>query len=357
MDNENKLILELCKGKFANKQVLNELMKKRLDYPYILGQLLYNRVGAMAYIALKENRLLHGVNREFRNSLKAVYEYNFNKTESFISVLSSLKNICTNFRFPYAFLKGSYLVDIYDKGLRTSNDIDILINPNDITELADELKAVGFNQGNVRNETFIPASRAEIISSRMNRGETVPFVKEVNLPGMRFLEIDVNFSLGFRPGVDEQVVCDFLNRTQPMILNTISTLDKTDFLMHLCAHLYKEATVMSWVEMGRDISLYKYCDIYLFIHNFMNEEFATELIHRIADVGLDKECYYTLYNSRELFGIENKNLDKVLQDIQPEEISFMTQILEPQTGKMYSHSMSYRDWVFCSDRKGKLYET
>lgn len=357
MDKENKLILELCKGKFANKEVLNELIKKKLDYPYILGQLLYNRVGAMAYIALKENRLLHSVNREFRNSLKAIFEYNFNKTESFISALSSLKNICTNFRFPYAFLKGSYLVDLYDKGLRTSNDIDILIDPQNITELTNKLKMAGFQQGNIRNEEFVRASRTEIISSRMNRGETVPFVKEVNLPCMKHLEIDVNFSLGFRPGMDESVVRDFLDRTQPLIINSISTLNKVDFLMHLCAHLYKEATVMSWVEMGRDISLYKYCDIYLFIHNFMNEGFATELIERIGDIGLDKECYYALYNSRDLFEIENKNLDKVLQNIQPADISFMTQILEPQTGKMYSHSMSCRDWVFCSDRKGKLYET
>lgn len=357
MNKENKLILELCKGKFANKETLNELMKKNLDYPYVLGQLMYNRVGAMAYIALKENQLLHGVNREFRNSLKAVYGYNFNKTESFVSALSSLKNICKNFRFPYAFLKGSYLVDIYDKGLRTSNDIDILINPKDITELAAELKAVGFNQGNIRNETFIPASRTEIISSRMNRGETVPFVKEVNLPGLKFLEIDVNFSLGFRPGVDEQVVCDFLKRTQPMILNTIATLDKTDFLMHLCAHLYKEATVMSWVEMGRDISLYKYCDIYLFLHKFMDDEFAKELIQRVKDVGLSKECYYALNYAKKLFEIDDAALDMLLKGIQPTDLSFMTQVLEPQTGKVYSYNMEYKDWVFCSDRKGKLYET
>lgn len=357
MNKENKLILELCKGKFANKEVLNELMKEKLDYPYILGQLLYNRVGAIAYITLKKNQLLHSVNREFRNSLKSIYEYNFNKTDSFINSLTLLKNICANFQFPYAFLKGSYLVNIYDKGLRTSNDIDILINPKNITELTDKLKVAGFEQGNVRNEEFVRASRTEIISSRMNRGETVPFEKEVNLPSMKYLEIDVNFSLGFRPGMDDSIVSDFLDRTQPLILNSISTLNRTDFLMHLCAHLYKEATVMSWVEMSRDISLYKYCDIYLFVHNFMNEEFATELIQRIEDVGMAKECYYALYNSRELFGIQNKNLDKVLQDIQPVDISFMTQVLEPQTGKVYSYDMGYRDWVFCSDRKGKLYET
>lgn len=357
MNNENKFILELCKFKYADKEKLTELMKERLDYPYILGHLLYNRVGAMAYYALKQNGILHKVNREFRNTLKAIYEYNLNKTTSFIESLRALSHICSDFGFPYAFLKGAYLVDIYPKGLRTSNDIDILINPENITELTNVLKTAGFRQGNIRNEAFTPASRTEIISSRMNRGETVPFVKEVNLPGMRYLEIDVNFSLGFRSGVDENVVSNFLNRTQPLILNSISTLNRTDFLMHLCAHLYKEATVMSWVEMGRDVSLYKYCDIYLFIRSFMSEKFAAELIRRISDVGLEKECYYALYNSKELFEIENKNLDRVLDDIQPADISFMTQVLEPQTEKIYSHSMSYSDWVFCSDRKGKLYET
>lgn len=357
MNKENRLILELCKGESAEKETLNELMQDRLDYPYILGHLLYNRVGAMAYYALKENQLLHKVNREFRNTLKAIYEYNFNKTDSFLNALSSLKPVCANFQFPYAFLKGSYLVDLYAKGLRTSNDIDILINPRNITELTAELKAAGFKQGHVQNEIFIPASRVEIISSRMNRGETVPFVKDVDLPGMKYLEIDVNFSLGFRPGVDEQVVCDFLNRTQPIILNAISTLDKTDFLMHLCAHLYKEATIMSWVEMGRDISLYKYCDIYLFLQRFLDEELAAELIRRINGVGLSKECYYALYHAKTLFDIENENLDRLLSEIRPADLSFMTQVLEPQTGKVYSYEMSYRDWVFCSDRKGKLYET
>ena len=357
MNNENKFILELCKLDQADEGKLIELMNEGLDYPYILGQLLYNRVGAMAYYALKQNELLHKVNREFRNTLKAIYEYNLNKTTSFVKSLRALSTVCSNFGFSYAFLKGAYLIDIYPKGLRTSNDIDILINPENITKLTSELKAVGFKQGNIRNETFTPASRTEIIFSRMNRGETVPFVKEVNLPSMKYLEIDVNFSLGFRPGVDENVVRDFLDRTQLLILNSISTLNRTDFLMHLCAHLYKEATVMSWVEMGRDISLYKYCDIYLFIHNFMNEEFATEIIQRISDVGLNKECYYSLYNSRDLFEIENKNLDKVLEDIRPANISFMTQVLEPQTDKIYYYDMSYRDWVFCSDRKGKLYET
>lgn len=356
MYKENQLILEFCKFEYAKKEILTEQIEKQLDYPYILGQLLYNRVGAMAYEALKKHELLHTVNREFRNTLKAIYEYNSTKVDSFVESLEMLQSVCANFNFPYAFLKGAYLVDVYPKGLRTSNDIDILIKPENITDLTNALKASGFQQGNILNERFVPANRTEIISSRMNRGETVPFIKAVDLPGMKYLEIDVNFSLGFRPGMDDQVVSDFLSRTQPLILSTVSTLNKTDFLIHLCAHLYKEATVMSWVEMGRDISLYKYCDIYLFIQRFMEEKLAAELIQRINGVGLNKECYYALYHTKELFGVENKSMDRLLSEIRPADLSFMTQVLEPQTGKIYTYDMNYRDWVFCNNRKEKLYE-
>lgn len=356
MKNENKFILELLKGTNADKEVLLDLMKTKMDYPYILGHLLYNRVGAAAYLTLKKNELLPKVNREFRNSLRAIYEYNSVKTDSFKKATAFLSSVCRELHFPYAFLKGAYLVDLYPRGLRTSNDVDVLIEPDNITELTNVLKKHGFEQGNIRNEKFVPASRKEIVSSRMNRGETVPFIKELNLPGMKYLELDVNFSLGFRPGMDEEIVSDFLSRTEPLIHGDIHTLDKVDFLLHLCAHLYKEATVMSWVEMGRDISLYKYCDIYLYLNQFMNDTYTDKLIRRIEEVGLIKECYYTLYYTKELFGMSNSLLDKVLDKIRPEETDFMYQIIDPQNRKTYSFDMKYSDWVFCSNRRELLNE-
>ena len=357
MKNENRLILELIKGGYADKTVLDDLMKEKLDYPYILGQLLYNRVGATAYLALKQNALLQKVNREFRNSLKAIYEHNVVKTESFNKAVALLSPVCKEFNFSYALLKGAYLVELYPNGLRTSNDIDVLIEPDHITELASILRKHGFRQGNIRNEVFIPAERKEIISSRMNRGETVPFIKELNLPCMKYLELDVNFSLGFRPGVDEEIVRSFLDRTEPLIHERICTLDRVDFLLHLCAHLFKEATVMSWVEMGRDISLYKYCDIYLYLKRYMNAAYMEKLIRRIDEVDLRKECYYTLYYTKELFDIRDDSMDQVLKKIRPTELSFMQQVIDPQNKKIYSFDMQYSDWVFCNNRRELLNET
>lgn len=353
---ENRYILELIKGEYANKDILNDLMDLKMDYTYVLGQLLHNRVGAVAYLALKQHELLPKLNREIRNTLRSIYEYDSIKTDSFVAANQSLLSICKEIGFPYAFLKGAYLIELYPHGLRTSNDIDILISPENITNLTNILKRHGFRQGSVRNEVFVPAERKEILLSRMNRGETVPFVRELNLPGMKYLEIDVNFSLGFRPGLDETLVRDFLNRTRPLICGEISTLDEIDFLIHLCAHLYKEATIMSWVEMGRDISLYKYCDIFVYLKRYFSEEYAEKLIGRVKEVGLDKECYYALYYVNKLFSMGNCIINNVLKKIKPEDLSFMQRIFDPQKEKTYQFDMDYTSWVFCNNRKELLYE-
>ena len=44
---------------------------------------------------------------------------------------------------------------------------------------------------------------------------------------------------------------------------SVNILGDEDFFLHLCAHLYKEATTLPWIEMHRDMTLYKYCDIYI----------------------------------------------------------------------------------------------
>ena len=92
-------------------------------------------------------------------------------------------------------LKGAVLCGKYPNGCRTSNDIDLLLLPEHITELGDVLEAAGFRQGELKSGAFVPATRREIIASRMMRGETVPYILELRLPMMQYLEVDLNFSL------------------------------------------------------------------------------------------------------------------------------------------------------------------
>lgn len=342
MMNEKEFVLEICKFMCPDKEKIGILMNENLDYSYILGQLLYNRVGGPAYYTLERLSLCGGLNREFWNSIKTIYETNKWKNDSFRRAKKVLGDILRSADFNYALLKGAYLSEIYPDGLRTSNDIDILISEKDIGNISDLLLSNGFSQGHIRGDEFIPASRMQIISSRMNRGETVPFVMEINQPFMKYLEVDINFSLDFKPEVDKKMVERLLDHTITM-KSGLKTLAHSDFLIHLCVHLFKEATVYNWIEFGRDQGLYKYLDIFL-----CREWFDPD---RIRQLELEKECFYALYGMNALFG---EGFD--MTSIQPTDLSYLNQMIIPGSNRKYAYDLSFIDWVFETKRNDFLYE-
>jgi len=359
MKKENTLILELCKFIDYDKAKLEDLMSQSIHWPYVLGQLLFHRMGGAAYYTIRGCGLLGKVNREFRNSVKMAYDSGKTKSESLKSSLTMFRDIIGSADFPYALLKGAYLVSLYPTGLRTSNDLDVLISQKDLSKMETSLKSAGFVQGNIRNFNFTPASRTEILHSRMNRGETIPFVQAIDLPDMEWLEIDINFSLDFKAKQENDTVDSLLCDVRPLIeteKEPLLTLSPADFMIHLCCHLYKEATVYAWVEMERDLSIYKFADIYLLLSKWTETMFYSDLSARINEHVLNRECYYALLRTKELFDIKNVELDKLLSDICPENIDFLTEIIRPDKSIAYRYDEDFTDWLFMSGRKDYLHE-
>lgn len=286
---EQELFLALCGYQKTDRQKI-KMMIKEYASPELLGQLFCNRMQATAYGVIRDSDALQLVDREFRNALGSAYEQNVSKNKSFIQCICLLTELLQKHKNKYAMLKGALLCQRYPEGFRTSNDVDLLVRPEDITEIGDTLLSAGFRQGYLRNGTFEAAPRSRIIESRMTRGETVPYIKEVNLPFMRFLEVDINFSQDYKNG-DGLLLNSMLNNVQTVTVKglTLETLDKYDFLIHLCCHLYKEATTLPWVEMGRDMTFYKFCDIYMTLSDFLPIE-IDQLFFRAQELGADAIC-------------------------------------------------------------------
>lgn len=337
----------------------NSFDEALLDYatPAVLGQLFFNRMQGVAYHTLKQHGALGKVNREFRNSLRTAYEANLTKNRSFYSCIQLIARAFSKIDRPYAMLKGAYLCALYPDGCRTSNDIDLLVLPEDVSKISDALLEAGFLQGNVKNDAFIPASRQEIISSRMLRGELVPFIKEVDLPGMKFLEIDVNFSLDYKNS-PKDALADMLAQTEVKALpcGNIQTLNDADFFIHLCAHLYKEATTLPWVKMQRDMTLYKYADIYALL-NGMSEESTEKVFLRARALGLDKECAFAILGTAALFKVNNRYAAIIAAEILRDLPDFLHTVISPSEGKHFvfeEKSILHR--FFSDDRATLLQE-
>lgn len=353
---EKKLILELCKFQTQNKTDLILLINEGQASASVLGELFYNRMAGIAYGVLKDACLLGKVNREFRNSLHNAYLQNIERNKSFFKCLKYVSQILQKTENDYVMLKGAYLCSLYPLGYRTSNDIDLLVNPKSITKIEKLLSAEGFMQGNIRNGSFVPADRREIISSRMSRGETVPFIKEVNLPFMKYLEIDINFSLGFSSD-DGEAIKDIIRNAKFVDIDDfkIRIPSESHFFLHLCSHLWKEASTYPWIEMKRDMSLYKYCDIYMLMHT-LPVDIMDEIVECARKYGIERDCFCTLAQTKELFGDNNSVYDIFIDkfDVDANEIDI---VIYPKEKKLYSYTeRNTIKRLFHNNRKSLLKE-
>lgn len=301
--------------------------------PHVLGLLFMNRMQAVAYQILHKLGLLEKVNREFRSSLQSAWEQNIEKNKSMYLCIQYLNIILSDFAGKYAMLKGAILCGTYPVGCRTSNDIDLLVLPEHVTQIGEALHQAGFAQGYIKNGEFMPASRKEIIESKMLRGETVPYIKKVDIPGMRYLEVDINFSLDYKNG-EINTLQELMSRvhSQQLLGQSIPTLDRWDFFLHLCAHLYKEAATFPWVKMKRDMTLYKYCDIYMLLREMKNAETAA-LFARAKSLGMEKVCAFAIIQTAALFDTNNDLAIALAQDTLQSDPAFLNRVFSPKDKK------------------------
>ena len=187
MNLENELILNICDFLKPEKKTIESGLTTCNTPANVLGKILMHRMGGVAYGVLKECGLLGEINREFRTTLSSIYTANCIKNQKFNEGLDFLAEHLSDVAAPYAVLKGAFLAEKYPIGYRTSNDVDILVSPEHISEISELLERLGFQQGYIRNGVFRHASRVEIISSRMNRGETVPYIIHIGENFMEYL--------------------------------------------------------------------------------------------------------------------------------------------------------------------------
>lgn len=322
----------------------------------LFGKLILNKVESIAYINLCKNSKLN-LGR-FKKSFNVLHEKNLQDTDFYKRAISFVSKMFCNANFEYAFLKGAFLIpSIYEKGLRQSGDIDILIEERNIDKCQKILVDNGFVQGNLKNGEIQAATRTEIIMSRMNYGETIPFYKKTQ---DNYIVIDINFSLDYKPAEDNMIIREMLKKTIDVPLNDtfLKTLCLSDFIIHLCMHLYKEAATYDWVLRRSDLNLYKFSDINVIFHEKVTKAIYGEIIEKIHEYGVEKECYYALFYTAEIYNNLTDILEYsiLLEKIKPDNLDYLHQIIDPMQKKIYTYDMSFKEWFACENRVSYLKE-
>lgn len=330
--NEKDFLLCLIEFFHTDKVKLENLMGKGIDWVELMGYITYNRLSGLAFNVFAKNEIYlpSQVNYEL-SFMKNIQELRTNALKKEIKYIAE-KLESNNIEF--VFLKGSVLANtVYSAGSRSSNDIDILISPDDVTRVGKVLKEIGYVQGNYNYSTdeIERFSREDIIFRRLNWGEVGTYVKKTDLPGLKFAEVDVNISIDWLPTGKEAVIKEMISDRVLYDIGDdvkIPSLKYEDFLIYLCVHLYKEAVLLEMVNKLRDYDLYKYVDIYAFMHVFEESIDWDYLTDRIKYFSLDKECYYALCFVGKIFKSleENDKFSSLLKRVCPDDTTYLDEV-------------------------------
>ena len=90
--------------------------------------------------------------------------------------------------------------------------------------------------------------------------------------------------------------------------------------------------------MKRDMSLYKYCDIYLLLSK-MSDVNIDDIFERAADMGMEKMCAYAILQADAFFPM-NRYAVSMAENILLSEPSFLHTVYSPSDKKIYIYTQT-----------------
>lgn len=275
------------------------IVKKNADWNTFLGLIINHRVNGVIGNRIKElTQIPLTVKRTLQFMLLSQIQRNSCHKQEIAKIYSELEREEVN----YAFLKGAVLNFVYyGEGERISNDTDILVNLEDLAKVIKICKKMGYIQGHIEGGEIVPATKREIMFAQLNTYETVPMIKKTGNPYLPFHEFDINFRLG---NDDKGEMSKVMLKDTEIVGNSafkLRTMSFEKFLIYLCIHLYREATMVYKIVRGDDLILYKFMDIHYFIISNQQKLSWEKLLKEAERLDRQKDVYYALYFTEELY--------------------------------------------------------
>ena len=136
---------------------------------------------------------------------------------------------------------------------------------------------------------------------KMHVGNLYPHSLSIANQYCDFVSIDFSYDVDLRK--DYKATQEMLNNS---VINELYgteafLLSKIDFLIHLCIHLYKEATNVQWVIYHADLNLIKFCDVREYTKAIIEKLDEEVFYNRIQALRAEEAVFYTFYYVDYLF--------------------------------------------------------
>ncbi|WP_018884772.1 nucleotidyltransferase family protein [Paenibacillus massiliensis] len=311
LSSEEKLVILLSRLTFSTDDVREviELIQKPIESYTFLNYLTKNKVVGLAYANLKKLGVLQHVPLQINQLMKYYYIGNQTRNKLYQEELQKILLAFHAKKVPCFPLKGALLLsELYlESGTRSINDIDLLIQLKDSKEITDIMTSLGYLQGNYDYSTgqLQEHSREKNVSWKMNMNTLPTFVKLSDSKEVEFFMVDFSFSLNLDKHIEP--VDEMIMQAQE------GKLLAEHFLVHLCCHLYKEATGAIWIYTDCDMNTIKFCDVREYILIQMDTTTLIRAVEFANYFGLQHPLYFTFYYLQMLYndGYEEALMNKL----------------------------------------------
>lgn len=327
---------------------LNGIMNSHdFDWDRFMGTIINHRVNGVVY----RNMLnLDHTPLQVERTLQYIYMAQGKRNMLHRAEIKKIFEELEKANVKYAFLKGSVLNSVFYKyGERISNDTDIMVSPSDLTKVSKICSELGYFQGFIKKGVEVPATKKEILFAKMNTYEIVPFVKKIDSEFFPFHSIDINYKLS---NDEDGKLSEVLIENTEIIEysnHKIRSMSIENFLIYLCVHLYREATMLFKIRSGDDLALYKFMDIHFYISKMNDKINWIKLKETAVYINRFNDVYYTLYYTEKLYpGTINLS---ILELFKPKNVEYLNQYFgKDNSNEVYNWDMTFEQRMFNCER-------
>lgn len=319
---EKNFILEIIKFNTDKEKIEDLIKSNKINWINLLGFISYHRIAGLVYD--KMNKInIRLLDFPVFFSIYMINQAQKIRNDYQLKEINKIANELNKNNIKYIFLKGAILNHtIFKSGTRTSNDIDILIDKKSIQSVTQILNDLNYVQGkyNYKKNIIENFNNDELNHSIKSKGETCPFIKLVNEPTIKTIDVDLNFSLDWTPKYNQSKIKEILkNRIKINIddKNAVYSASIYDNIIELCIHLYKDSALIDIVKKRKVFDLYKFIDIYYYINiNYEDIDFSI-LKNKILSFKAEEYVYFALKYLTEIFeDFNTKEITALIKQLQ-----------------------------------------
>ncbi|QNU66699.1 nucleotidyltransferase family protein [Ruminiclostridium herbifermentans] len=294
----------------SQSERLKEIVESEdLNWAEVIYQAITHRTLNMLYYNLDKYNLFALREPEFKRLCKSQWNVYGQRNKFYLDRLAEIMERFEKANLVVPILKGNLLASVVYPAIeaRIFNDLDLIMQLSDVNVLTKELEALGYIQGEYDEKTNVitEASRKVKILQQMNSHEIQEFLKNSDNEFAKVIEVDVNHDILWKGNCPYKVdTRDLIKRAIPIEVNGVKAymLDYIDNIIQLSCHLYKEATLMIYIDGIKDLKIYKFSDLYMYIKKFYDKIDWELLVERVKSYNLDKVVYYNFYYIELMFG-------------------------------------------------------